>query len=597
MSTTTAVAETEAADEPEDVRLQDTRSRSFERWGLAAYLATVVLLVAAVLVWLGGRLVYVLDDPAIHLSVAAKLVDDGTWGVAAGHFESASSSPLWTLVLAVGLAVTPAGVEEWMPLVLNVLAGLAVVVVLGRSQRALAPGRQRPLDVVATVVLVVVALFLPGLAIVGMEHTLHVLLVLGAVVLVQQRATGTTTWGPPWLPYLLIALGTLTRFETAFVAAGLALGLVLADGDAGDAGRGAGAMARVRAAASARGRQIVGVVAAAAVPIVVFAVVNKAMGGGLLPNSVLAKGQGGHTGNGQNDGVNPSDIVRRLAQDPLLTVLVAVAVVYLVALWNRPAGHRVTAVTLVVASGLHAALADTGWFERYQAYLIAVGVYLVLGIVSELPEDLRRRGVVAAVLLVVALGMVKVSHLVNAPLASDDMYRHQYQAGRFLSRYYDGQPIATDQLGYISLFHDGPITDFAGLGDYEVLGEKTTDRDERRELWERLTEERGFKVAVVYDVSALFNSPTDWVLAGTFRIEGEPVTAVTRNLQVWSTSLEADDVEALLDHLADFQSELPDRMSLQINDFAGFQAASRRDRLALEALADAADAADTEPGG
>jgi len=198
---------------------------------------------------------------------------------------------------------------------------------------------------------------------------------------------------------------------------------------------------------------------------------------------------------------------------------------------------------------------------------------------------------------VVALGMVKVSHLVNAPLASDDMYRHQYQAGRFLSRYYDGQPIATDQLGYISLFHDGPITDFAGLGDYEVLGEKTTDRDERRELWERLTEERGFKVAVVYDVSALFNSPTDWVLAGTFRIEGEPVTAVTRNLQVWSTSLEADDVEALLDHLADFQSELPDRMSLQINDFAGFQAASRRDRLALEALADAAEAADTEPGG
>jgi hypothetical protein len=574
----------------DDVRRAELpRARGFERWGLGAYLVVVLALAVAILARLGGRLVYVLDDPAIHLSIADKLVRHGTWGVAAGSFESASSSPLWTLLVAAGLAVTPAGAEEWVPLVLNVVAGLGVVVVLGRSQSVLQPTRRTPLEALATVVLVVVALFLPGLAVVGMEHTLHVLLVLAAVVLVQQGVTrerqpeAAPAWGPTWLPYLLLVLATLTRFETAFVAAGLAAGLALADGD-------------VRAALAARRRQIAGVVAGAAVPIVVFAAGNRALGGGLLPNSVLAKGQGGSTGASQNDGLGPSDIVGRLTQDPLLGALVALGVVYLIVTWGRPAGHRLTAVTLVVASVLHATLADTGWFERYQAYLIAVGVYLVLGILAELPAEARRRALLAVVVLVITFGTAKATLLVRASRAADDMYRQQYQAGRFLERYYDGQPIATDQLGYISYFHEGPVTDFAGLGDYEVLQEMPGDRAARSDFWQWLTDERGFVVAAVYDTDAALGAPSSWVLGGTLHSDGEPVTGVTQNLQIWSTTPDADAVRALHDDLVAFEPELPDRMSLDINDFAGFQASAKRDRLALEAMAADAAAADADPG-
>ena len=43
-----------------------------------------------------------------------------------------------------------------------------------------------------------------------------------------------------------------------------------------------------------------------------------------------------------------------------------------------------------------------------------------------------------------------------APRAADDMHRQQYQAGQFLARYYDGEPVATDQLGYIGYLHHGP---------------------------------------------------------------------------------------------------------------------------------------------
>src|SRR4030095_12715183 len=81
--------------------------REFERWGIGAYLVAVGVLVAGILVRLGGTLVYTLDDAALHLSIAQKLVAHGTWGVVPGSFESASSSPLWTLLVAAGMVVTP----------------------------------------------------------------------------------------------------------------------------------------------------------------------------------------------------------------------------------------------------------------------------------------------------------------------------------------------------------------------------------------------------------------------------------------------------------------------------------------------------------
>jgi hypothetical protein len=99
-------------------------------------------------------------------------------------------------------------------------------------------------------------------------------------------------------------------------------------------------------------------------------------------------------------------------------------------------------------------------------------------------------------------------------------------------------------------------------------------------------------VAAIYDTSALVGAPPDWVLAGTFHSDGEPITGLTQNLQIWSTSLAQDDVDALLDHLRDFEPGLPGRMSLELNDWAGFQAAAKRDQLALEAMAADADAAD-----
>ena len=74
-------------------------ARAFLRWSAGAYLGVTALMVAAMVARTGLPLTYVLDDPAIHLNMARQLAGHGTWGVAHGSFESASSAPLWTLLL------------------------------------------------------------------------------------------------------------------------------------------------------------------------------------------------------------------------------------------------------------------------------------------------------------------------------------------------------------------------------------------------------------------------------------------------------------------------------------------------------------------
>ncbi len=312
------------------------------------------------------------------------------------------------------------------------------------------------------------------------------------------------------------------------------------------------------------------VVAAVAVPVALVEAGTVALGGGPLPNSILARGQGVGQGKLATGGLGPGDIAARLASDPLLAALVAFALGYILLTWGRSGRHLLTAVTVVVAALGHVALADVGWFARYQAYLLAIGLYLVLGVIGDLPEALRGRALVALVAVAVLFTPAKARLLVRAPLSADQIYRHTYQAGRFLDRYYDGQPVATDQLGYISLLHHGPLTDFAGLGDYQVL-RRIPPRAGLADFHARLAEERGFRVAVVPDVDAAFATPDTWILAGRLRLDG-PDDGPSRLLDFWATT--PGEVRPLQAHLRAFAPELPPRVTLVLNGFAEMQADS-----------------------
>lgn len=550
----------------------DTSSsaRHFFAWGAIAYLATTALVLGWASRGTGGHLVYVIDDPAIHLGIAENLAHHGTWGVVPGHYESASSSPLWTLLLAAWVKLVPSP-SSAAPLFLNLFAGLAVIATFAWVQRVLWPSRRRPLDIVAVAALVSVILFLPGLAYTGMEHSLQIALLLPAVVLFHRRAMGRSAFGPAWLPYLLLALATLTRFETAFVALGIALALLAMTGP----------LAAIRDAPWERLRQPLLVLASSGAPLAGFALVNRLMGQGFLPNSVLAKSSvpAGTTVVG--------NALDRFSSDALLAVLTGTMLVALLLLGSRRRQWSFPAVVVCISVALHVLLARMGWYERYQAYLIALAVYAAMCLLADWLPSLERRSPIRPYLVpaLVAVSLlfagVKMSATFSISKAVDDTYAQRFQAALFLAEYYDGQAIATGELGYIALMHDGPLTDFFGLGDHEVLQawQRAGERPQAP-YWSRLAQERGFEVVAAYPVTLREDTPQEWVPVATWDLDRKTHTAFWPQFVFYATTPEA--VRPLQENLRDFEPRLPADVKVTMNELAEMRADQIRDELPLD---------------
>ena len=186
---------------------------------------------------------------------------------------------------------------------------------------------------------------------------------------------------------------------------------------------------------------------------------------------------------------------------------------------------------------VHSVLAQYSYFERYQAYLIAIGVYFAFSVAGEILPD-RKKAVALLALAALVVAPVKWNLVVLTPRGAEDTYAQRYQAALFLKRYYQLRPIATGELGYISLIHDGPITDLLGLGDYEVLQrrKKLTDTPA---FYADLARRRQFPVVVDYSGTlgpSANRTPATWFLVAEWRLQATAVSALPELFQFWATT-------------------------------------------------------------
>jgi hypothetical protein len=115
-----------------------------------------------------GHFIYALDDAYIHMSIAKNLAERGVWGVSDYGFASASSSPLWTFLIA--LTYIPFGASELTPLIMNVMFAIGVNVAIHHGLR-----RYHVPNGISFIVQISLIILLPmnTLVLGGMEHVLQ----------------------------------------------------------------------------------------------------------------------------------------------------------------------------------------------------------------------------------------------------------------------------------------------------------------------------------------------------------------------------------------------------------------------------------------
>jgi hypothetical protein len=485
--------------------------------------AALLLLIVPLVYWVtsirqisGGIFIYPVDDAYIHMELAKNLALHGTWGINPSEFASASSSPLYTLLLA--LLIRLFGNHIFLPLAINILAALVLIIV---AIRWLQRQGLNATQVALIVMVLIIATPLPVLALSGMEHTLQILfsfLFLSRYVAVQkQRERGRhPASADVWRLSLWGMLMVTTRYECLFLLAPAVLLLFY----------------RRWFLAGAQ------VLIVSCLPICLFGLYSLSKGSYFFPNSLMVKSNAAGASLSALPSLIQAILVDRfsfalagvtlLATQRLLMILpLALLAFYRSSFFTK--AYKEVLVILLVAVFLHLALADTGKFYRYEAYLIFSSLLFVIVCVCNWwkqrvaqPSLLQKVATVSVVLfLCLPLLLRCAAGFTKAQQACINIYEQQYQMARFIVQEKPAV-VAANDIGAVSYFTNSTILDLWGLGNIEVAKAK------KGHYWNaafvnEIALKKNTDIVMVYDSWLKESLPPQWKKLGTWQINNNVV--------------------------------------------------------------------------
>jgi hypothetical protein len=496
-----------------------------------------------------GHLVYALDDPYIQMAMAKNFALHGVWGITRFGFTSASSSPLWTFLIAVSYVVF--GVSETSPFYLSLLCG---ALVLGVAYWVLRWYKLSPKLTFWTLLVLVFFTPLPLLICIGSEHPLHaamtILLTFLAARLLSEKSPSTARRDL----ILLLAVSpmlTVVRYEGMFLILIICALFLL------------------------RGRWLTGVAVGMAgfSSILLYGAIGLAKGWSWLPSSILLKGSFPRftdLGTAFDSVFGPA--YTNVKMGPHLVVLVMGSLFLALyasdkrqALWDS---RQVMTAIFVAIALAHIQFCMVALFFRHEAYLVALGIVVIVAqLADQLPEKLLGTpadrallpkhigGVLLAAFLIYPCAVRAGVALLYLPRASKNIYEQQYQMALFIKRYYQGSTIALNDIGAVNFLADVHCLDLWGLGTYEVTKLMHHHEYRTRDIL-RLSKQAGVKVAMVYDnwYTPIGSLPRDWVWVGQWAL---PDNVVAGGDTVSIYAVDESETAPLIQNLQDFSSLLP----------------------------------------
>lgn len=473
-------------------------------WNLAA----AALVLGAMVAWIfvrgsaagQGHFIYPLDDAYIHLAQARNLALHHVWGVTAREFSSSSSSPLWTLLLAAVCRV--AGDWELAPLALNLLAALGLLALLHAWLRA---RTRNSFFIFILLLLIALAVPLPFLTVMGMEHTLQIMLLVWLLTRLDTAlARPFSTPRQAGVMAAAAALLVATRFEGLFVLA----------------------IAGVMLLAARRWRLTLTLWAAGWLPVVLYGIFSLSHGGCFLPNTLLLKGNMPPHGLGDLYPALRHFYTVLLQNPPVFTLLLLCAAGWALGAARGMAGGRLAPLFIGTAV-LHTIFAQYGFQYRYEAYLVVLGLVALSGLIGSGALAMNaaagagrvRRWLAAASLSLAAL-LPFVPRAVDstrfAPVACRNIFTQQYQMASFIKRFFPGECVALNDIGLVCYLVEPPLFDMVGLATQPVVEAKRRGEYDQKKV-DDLTRARGVQLALIYDAWYGGKIPAQWIKVGQWR--------------------------------------------------------------------------------
>lgn len=467
--------------------------------------------------------VYTLDDPYIHMAIAKNLVLYGNWGVTPEYFSSSSSSLGWTLLLAGYYFLF--GISEFAPFFLNGIAAIGCLWYVFQF------GQKYHLHPIHNLITqIVFVLFVPLIPVIftGMEHTLHIFLMLMLIYQVLEVFSQNMMRGEllsiKTISFLMTAsLVVMIRYESLFLL-GMLIGVAIW-----------------------RKRYLLGISIAifSLAPVIIFGLISLVHHHYFLPNTLMVKGHFPNVTSLKSIIYSfgyASLKILSTQNTHLLVLIIVTLLIYIIRynIFSYNESRQYLLIGIVIVSLLHGQFASTGWFYRYEAYIMALGIVAIsisldelikqkLTILQSYHNKLESIPKILSIVLLLIFCILPLSTRGNLALrlilpATKNIYEQQYQMGRFFTRYYRTASIAANDIGAISFFATPSyLLDFWGLGSIE-LTRAIRNQKERKQLVAKLAREHHVQFAVVY-ADQVKSIPKEWIKIGTWTIQNNVVCA------------------------------------------------------------------------
>ena len=501
-----------------------------------------------------GQYIYGLDDAYIHMSIASNFAEHGTWGVTQYEYTSATSSPLWTSLLA--LVYSLFGVHDLTPLLLNLALALCLLLVADWILHTYSVSSLYRLGVL---VILIITLPLNTLIMIGMEHVLHGLLALDFIQHASTSVTQESHTQRSWHSIRLLILGLLlgsARYEGLFIVGYFCFVLLL----------------------QRRVLQAIMLGVMSIIPILIYGLIALDHGWEFLPTSLILK---------SNSNANLSSI----------TSLHALRIFFIDDTWNVFNGGHMLFVPILASicviwwrfertqklmdANLIALLAvvvvilmnvrmvsypHDGTFARYETYLITLWMVFTVSALSDiLPRRLQRQQFVSYIFVAIVIAFVTkgiwqryifLAYRRPVVTATENIYQQQIQMARFLQTYYDDMTVGANDIGAISYFTDIHLVDLYGLATIEVARAKIDGSYDTNAI-RQIVHDKKVQIAIVYDPWFIDYGglPEEWIWVGQWEVTNNVMLGYH---QISFYAINQDQAAQLADNLRDYSATLPD---------------------------------------
>ncbi len=523
---------------------QSSEARPLLWLALAGALVPYAVLFVLTLVKTGGVFEYALDDVYIHLAMSEQVAQGG-YGVNAGEFASASSSILYSYMLAPFAAF---GWHQWWPLVLGFASLIGAGVLWARAMTIASEDAGNVMRVMLYALALLGPSFLhfQAMALIGMEHMLHIMVVL---LLLNGLLDFARTGRIGWMLIVGVILNPLLRFEGASIAI-LACAVLYFGG---------------------RRRFALALLGLTVLPLAAHFWHMTQLGLDLLPNSVNAKavvtgGWDGYPGLQDASWFEKFFVSWKVSLNTpsgrtLMVALVAAVFGMLLGRRQIRGVYAVIGWSLVLACLAHVLFGSSVRFYRYEIYIwtYSVGVGVVLLAQLQAGHVMLRRTLPVLFTFSVLYGGVHypVTAFQDIPSGGAAIHAQQRQMGLFVDRHWQDS-VAVNDLGHVSYRNPYYVLDLWGLASAEALEARLRGSDK---MWAgKLATRKGVRAAMIYESWLRGQIPPDWVPVAALKLT-IPRATLGSNI-VTFYAITPDATSELVEKLTAFQPELPDSAEL-----------------------------------